>query len=567
MSKILYVISRKKIENKTKLVSKYCSQYYNGFNNRIISEGNYLVALFNASETSINKGCSWLLGVLYESCNNWYQPKSYYPDGSFAIFRQDDSFFEAVSDAAASRTIWYYFDDEQLVVSTSQRAIVSYLQSFEFNELVIPWMLSTGSLGPYLSWDKRINSIKPDSSLLLDKNKWTIQLCNNEIEFNSLGIDNKNEGYQDRLEHKIREVLNSLSDLDRTKWKIPLSGGYDCRGLICNLSGEKFDAITWGSKGVINHKLSDRNIAESVAKQLGIDHHYFEINDNNLSISEILDKIFDCGEGRIDHISGYMDGMGLWESLYKQGVNGLIRGDEGFGWLDVYTPYDVRASVGCNLCSDYSNLKNVIENFGFEPQNLPKEYERKSNESLETWRDRLYHMFRLPIVLAALSDFKYTYLEQINPFLSSKLLNEVRQQPDIIRNNKITFKKIVEKTSPSIPFARYSSTKELSNVFYDKEVIDEIKMALDTHEARELLGDDFINYIISGIKNNKNYSKNRSNFLSLLKKGCPKFIKKSYKKNSHHLPMLDGNLLAFRVYTLVKMNCVLNSFRADIRKY
>src|SRR5687768_2561761 len=108
---------------------------------------------------SVTAGNSVLLGCFYGEDQDWDKPIARHPDGSYALFRNSADHLEAVSDAAASRTIWYFFDDERFVASTSQRALVMFLGSFDFNGEVIPWMLSTGSLGPDLSWDKRIRRL------------------------------------------------------------------------------------------------------------------------------------------------------------------------------------------------------------------------------------------------------------------------------------------------------------------------------------------------------------------------------------------------------------------------
>jgi hypothetical protein len=68
------------------------------------------------------QGSSVLLGCLYGDDESWYQPGAAFPEGSYAIARNGAHSLEVVSDAAASRTVWYSFDEERFVASTSQRA-------------------------------------------------------------------------------------------------------------------------------------------------------------------------------------------------------------------------------------------------------------------------------------------------------------------------------------------------------------------------------------------------------------------------------------------------------------
>src|SRR5690606_559339 len=60
------------------------------------------------------------------------------------------------SDLVASRTVWYYLDEDTFIASSSQRMIIAALQRFDINTQAIVWMLSTGSLGPGHSWDRHI---------------------------------------------------------------------------------------------------------------------------------------------------------------------------------------------------------------------------------------------------------------------------------------------------------------------------------------------------------------------------------------------------------------------------
>lgn len=158
---------------------------------------------------------SLLLGSIFDQQNSWHKPKTEFPDGSYAIFRNDEDFIEIVSDFAASRTIWYYFDENIFITSTSQRAIILFLRDFKFDSRVIPWMLSTGTLGPELSWDTRIRRIPPDASVILDKTNWAISLHQNEVIFLPQSISSVEQ--KQLLTNAIRKSIESLQQLDFSK--------------------------------------------------------------------------------------------------------------------------------------------------------------------------------------------------------------------------------------------------------------------------------------------------------------------------------------------------------------
>ncbi|WP_054637833.1 hypothetical protein [Thalassobacillus sp. C254] len=151
------------------------------------ADSKHLMAIYNINNTvkilPDNNGIC--LGSVFEE-GPWHEPGSHIPDGTYAMVRSNNKYIEAVSDVVASRTIWYYMDEEKCIVSTSQRAIIMLLGNFELNENVIPWMLSAGNLGPGLSWDKRIKCVPPCSILRLNRTEWKIDIETQKVEFKSL---------------------------------------------------------------------------------------------------------------------------------------------------------------------------------------------------------------------------------------------------------------------------------------------------------------------------------------------------------------------------------------------
>jgi len=91
-------------------------------------------------------------------------------------------------------------------------------------------------------------------------------------------------------------------------------------------------------------------------------------------------------------------------------------------------------------------------------QVCPEKYEPLTGESLHDYRDRLYQVFRMPLVLAALNDLKAAYVEVANPFLTARVIRMVRHLPLSVRWDKKLLKGIVEKHGPRLPFATRSAT-------------------------------------------------------------------------------------------------------------
>lgn len=318
--------------------------------------------------------------------------------------------------------------------------------------------------------------------------------------------------------------------------------------------------ITWGLSESINENGNDAKVAAELAQTLNVQHSYFHTDISREPIEQIIDRFILCGEGRIDHLAGYMDGLEIWRRLAaEEGIYGVIRGDEGFGWLPVSSELTVRYAIGCALCSDYANLENISRDFGIPAQEFPLEFLRKSEESLESWRDRLYHSFRLPTILAALSDIKYSYVEVINPLLSRVILKQVRELPDSSRTNKSLFKEIVKEISPSIPYASKEANAMPQNLLKKKEIVEVIKNKIQSESAKHIFNEDFINYILAhvqteGLSNQKTTGKFKKTAKSLI----PGFIKNRIRDTGLKAKV-DGNTLAFRVYIIVRMNEILSA--------
>lgn len=517
----------------------------------IIDDRGVIIVILNPSDTLPIKSTSVCMGNLIDPKDDWWKPLADVPDGSYALFRTDENTVELVSDIVASRTIWYIRTEDIFIASTSQRAIIFFLQDFKMNKTTISWMLSSGTLGPGLSWDKRIQCLGGNSRLFLDRSSWKLATQKERPNFDRFNLPNKEHEIQ--LRKGLKDTFEHLS-LDYSKWFLPLSGGYDSRAILLMLKNQKdVNCITWGLESSLYEKNNDAYVAKALAEHFDVEHKYFETDISNEPIEKIFNRFFMAGEGRIDQISAYMDGFKIWKLLFEEGISGIIRGDEGFGWRPVLTSHDVRRSVGVNLSSDYSNLKD-LETFGLEKQSWPESLQRKNNESLATWRDRLYHEFRIPFFLAPLTDLKCSYVEVINPLLSRRIIVQVRRMPDSLRTDKKLFKKIVDLIGPEIRFAKYPAIAEPKNILKTEEVVDLISIELNTSKARNILSDKFVDYILKNMKREgESSNKNKRSLEVALQPIIPTTIV-NISRNTIFKQQMDFNVLAFRAYMISKMN-------------
>lgn len=522
---------------------------------KIISTETEIVSVFNFNDSVKLKNTSVCVGNLISGTENlWWKPGGDVPDGTFAIFRSDKEKAEVLTDMVGTRTIWYYHDDNLFLSSTSQRAIVFFLKSFQFNPQALSWMLATGTLGPGYSWDKRIKMLGGDSILMLDRKTWELKMNSGDCKFKPVQRSRKEHTLQ--LNQSLKESFDSMQ-LDFSKWVLPLSGGYDSRAIFSLLKNEdELRCVTWGLESSLLDKENDAYIAKELADKYGKKHKYYLTDLSKEPVDKIFNRFLVCGEGRIGDIWGYLDGFSIWKELFEANVHGIIRGDIGFGGNPVMSEVDVRHHMRLPFFSDFTNLKEVHK-FGIPIQAIPSWLNRNEEESLETWRDRINHQYEMPVAFAALNDLKLAYVEVINPLLSRKILSIVRTLPDKLRSNKKIFRKIVVKMEPDIKFAKNDATITPDNIFHNKRVLDEILHELRSSQTNQILPYEFKKYLIEKINlNKKNNTSITHRIKVLIKNALPSRAKNLLRSSVAHVS-LDCNMLAFRAYMVSKMNQML----------
>lgn len=520
----------------------------------LFDERGIVYTIFNPSDCVLTKNGSVCLGGVFEKTSAWWDPFTKQPDGSYALFRSNSKYVEVLSDVVATRTIWYFMNDEVFISSTSQRAIVSLLKAFRLNRHVITWMLSTGTLGMANAWDERIKCLEGDSSLVLDREAWNLTRENKFIEFSV--VTRPDRDHQALLEQTLRNIFDSI-DLDYSRWVLPLSGGFDSRGILCllkNISGLR--TLSWGLGRSLHESSNDAYVARRVAESMGVSHEYFVTDRSDEPTEFILRRFLVCGEGRIDHIPAYMDGFEIWKTLFQDGIHGIIRGDEGFGWAPVTSPSDVRRAVGLPLYSDFVNLR-TLDTFGLPDQQMPDGLLRIEGESLESWRDRLYHQFRIPVILAALNDLKCAYLEVVNPLLSRRIIYQVRELPDHLRTDKVVYKKFVRSIGPKIGFAKYPAIDSPENVLKTEQIVGCIRDELSSDHARCVLSPEFVAYVMDNIDTVTNDSRRvRRPLRARIRAYAPRWLV-AVAKRARMKQKMDFNVLAFRAYIVSRMTRML----------
>lgn len=517
----------------------------------IIDGDGLLIGIINPTAQLPIKDYSVCSGVLFDNQNDWWRVGADVPDGSYALFRGNGKCLELVSDIVGTRAIWYVKTDDLFIASTSQRAIIFFLRSYQPNEIVYPWLLSSGTLGPGMAWDRRICSLGPDSRLVLDRTSWKYRIATREPVYEQQDITRKE--HEIRLRNAI-ETTFEFFDVEFDKWVLPLSGGYDSRMIFMMLKDRPgLRTVTWGHSAALEDSGSDAWVAKELAGRYGIPHQYLETDLSLEPVECIFNRFLKAGEGRIDHISGYMDGLAIWRDLFESGCQGAIRGDEAFGCAPVRQDGQVYINMNMTLLTDFRNLGTVVGDLVGITQKFPTSLERKQGESREAWRDRVNVQFEIPYLFSALNDIKLSYIEIIHPLLSRRIVEYIRQVPDKLRTGKSLFKSIVNDVEPYITYAKHPAIESRGNILRNTDVASAIYNRLEC--CRE--SGEYIPILAAHAMRLMDGEESKGNYKTI--KNNKWLVRAARRLLGNHDKRLDMDpyCFAFRVYIIAEMSKLL----------
>ena len=514
-------------------------------------------ALLNGSSAARTQGASIAIGMLLDPAGDWHTPGARLPDGSYALLRIDDARVELVSDGVGSRTLWYALTDRELIASTSQRAIVTLLGSFEPNRDVLPWMLSSGTLGPTGGWDARLRRVQPSERVLLDRVHWRLQSVVEPTELVAEPVLSHDE-HLERLRATLDDACRRWS-FDARKWVLTLSGGADSRGLLCLLRDRGLRTVTWGLPNSEEKDDNDAQVARKVARTLGVAHRFIAIEPGGTDPEVVLRRFLALGEGRVDRLSGYVDGFRVWQTLFDEGFDGAIRGDHAFGSPLMRSAYAVRAKASLTTLTDYF-AANEIEAFELPAQRLPEALTRMEGETLVAWLERLYRLSRIPTFLAALTDLKTAYVDVANPLLARSVLDCARALPDELRTEKRLWSEFVRSQLPEIAIARRVATPAVTDFLTQRPVLQLLLDELSSTRAATLFAPALrarCRAALVGALETK-WSARRIDWReSSLARALPGRLRAAVGKLRPSRPSLEPVVLAFRLFVASRMQAML----------
>jgi hypothetical protein len=423
----------------------------------------------------------------YSFAARWWVVGENEPDGSYAIARSNERRVELLSDALASRTVWYVITPKAFLASTSQRSLVALLGDFRFDPQALTWMITSGHLGPEASWDRRLQRLPPATRLVLDRQTWTPRTFTTRPPFQA-DEQLSEASHVERLLEAVMEAC-CLLEVPIEHWVLPLSGGLDSRTLLLALlaTGKRPQTMTWGASAALQGGMNDAFVARRLAERLGVAHRFYATDHSAEPLARRLRRFAQASEGRVEDFAGYWDGLALWRGLADEGVTGIIRGDEpGWGYKASYvSEVDVRRVTGARLLCDFPASQS-IHRLDLAPQSWPESLRRRRQESLMVYRDRLYEEFHVPTVLAALTSIKSPYVEVVNPLQSRAPLAAAHALPDSLRSDRQALRRVVASLSPPIPLARADATVDREAYLGSPELREEFEETFASPEAESL---------------------------------------------------------------------------------
>jgi hypothetical protein len=249
-------------------------------------------------------------------------------------------------------------------------------------------------------------------------------------------------------------------------WILPLSGGYDSRLLLAALheAGHRPRTVTWGMARSRDERGNDAYVARNLARYYGLPNDYLLTERSKATPEEVVDTFLAAHGGTTDALFPYLDGLKLWAQFTAEGVDGIIRGDEGFGTRSRPEGHHPPAQ-GLILLEDFLDPETA-ERISDGGQVMPEELKRRAEESLQTYGDRLIHGHFIPVTLASLSDVKAPFLEIANPMLAASVLSFVRRMPDAMRAGRAVYQRLTASLSPPVPFASLSADDNWNGYLY-----------------------------------------------------------------------------------------------------
>lgn len=536
MAKLFSVIFRSpenKENYKTRLdqVVNWLQKEFEQHQIKIISDSTsycFIVGYKEGIDVESNQG---ILG--FADSDDW-KKSEIIPDGNFFIYRTLENRLELISDVTLSRSVYYYGTADYFVFSSLQIPMVLFKNEFDYDTSNTAWFLNSGIQKPFHSFDQTIKMLPAQNVLSLHLDTFEFSLSKYKI-----AVVEKADDYQSFF-GVIKKSF--VATFPKHKSAVLLSGGIDSR-LLLNLIENKKDlnAITW-TKELNNDATTDLGIAKKIATKYDLKHKIIHLK--NKDFDTAFDLFLKYSEGRIDMISGYLDGFEAWKEIEKMKVFSIFRGDESFSLYNGDNYNLVRHRNGILGITDFDK---TIDKYLIDKNNNFDFIQERTSESINEYAKRLRNEFRVPSILGTLNEIKCFFIEVYNPLLNNSIVEYSKQlNPDIDYREKY-FKKFNSGFS-TMKYATKVSIERVDDylINHKKNMISKLKkIDQETFSAIGIEHDEIQKLLVRLDSPSKPKSK-----MSILKSFIPKSFKRRFLKLKKH--QLSDIRLTFRILILTE---------------
>ena len=550
--------------NFTNLTEKFVPDHFTPNPMRSIQSPGLSMSIINPLDILEVKNDSFYLGLLTHKPQDWHIPGGGIPDGNYALIRANEDTLELVSDVSGTHPMWYYYDEQVFIASSSQVAIISLLGSYQPNPKTYPWFLSGGHHGPLMGWDQRIRKVRSNhSKIVLDRNQWTLDEVTNKLSFSPVKMDSSR--YFSYYQEEMTNLLGSIN-LDYHRWVLPLSGGVDSRALLLLMKRDlNLRTLSWGHSSAEKNPIGDVYTAKKLAKHFHLSHEFYPVDISPLPFEQIFDRFLTIGEGRVDAIAGYVDGFDVWNQFFDQNIEGIIRGDLPVSQMPVAKSVEEVWEYLCMPPFKNSFNKELYDTWELSDQDIPKDLQKRDDETFTEYRDRAFIEYRAPSCHGGRNDLKLLHTEVFSPLQTTAVVNLYKTLPDEYRAGKTLLNQLVKKLNPGIPFAITDSVVDYKEYLRHPLVVNFVRQTLQDSMNSGPFNQKFIQHLIKNLNpDTKVQIGKRQNFKTITRRKVKSFLPRAWQykiKSSSQGP--DFYRIAFRACMIIQMDARLKEIAAQ----
>jgi asparagine synthetase B (glutamine-hydrolysing) len=415
-------------------------------------------------------------------------------NGSFLVLIVDESAKRIIvaTDRTASKPLFYFEDDAYVYFAPEPKALASVPS--------LPKRINLAAIASFLACGHYLNgqALLEDLHLLDNATVLTIDAAGVtrhkywEYNFDESGKDRGEAYYQGALGELIRRAVRRRTR-SQHRYGIPLSGGYDSRGILgCCLDEhpkERITTISWGVQEDLPD--SDCAVAERLARRLGLEHAFFRLRPDRL-VDHVSEFVF-LQDGLTDACENYPEAVTIFSNIRNRlGIQVILRGDESFGFsrpaCDERTMFEKLSIIPLDQSRNYRKVLREpwLSMFSDSIRQTRSDILRRCNATdIYLRQNFVYFDQRIKHCLNPLNYLKSLEVEVRTPYLDNDILDFMRELPSHYHFGKRFYRAMMRQMFPDIfsEMAQRSNLPDLDTMLRaaaTRELLCQVNLQTDT---------------------------------------------------------------------------------------